>query len=209
MVAIIRDAQRNTKTYSRWNHRNAKTFTLFEVLMTSKYVDLTGGFTELAFKGFVEIFEDERACNYRFIDFVVEFRAPRHKDYTKTIQLESLGISGFAPGGGRCIFEGWPLAVEFSTPGDVATISNAIFSFAKQKILDAEYVAFGLWGTRVKEIHDPTLARITGERKVDRCVWPVAAKGNQIKDENRSRFAMPKYRTPADPNDCCAPEKIR
>lgn len=167
--------------------------------MPSRFLDLTSKFTELTFRGSVEIVDSGDCCAYHFKDFEIEFVAMPNEFATKKIQL-----TYFSVGGGRTVNEFSPLAVNFINTGDIHRVTDLTFNLAKTALSEVKYLKFAVRGIR-------TLAWTRlygGDIKVDRCVWPITARGNIIEERYDIFGVEQKHREPADPHDCCAPEKV-
>jgi hypothetical protein len=73
-------------------------------------------------------------------------------------------------------------------------------------IADGEYVKFSLGGRSMARSRDPLWLSLHLNGEANHAVsWPMRAHAD-ILGRMAQRFGRPIYRTPADPNDCCAPE---
>ena len=173
--------------------------------MTTR-LGLSASFTDLGFRGAVEIVESGDFCVYRFEGFEFAFVSAPDPRVTKTVQLTHFRLSAYNETSPQRHY--LPFDAELSLANPIAPAFNGSFSISRTVVLASEYLTFAVTGWFHTEMHDEELCKIVGKRKRDGAVWPITARSNQIEEE-RPRFGPIRYRQPLDPNDCCAPERVR
>jgi hypothetical protein len=174
--------------------------------MCANRLDLTSTFTDLNFVGFVEILQSDETVIYRFPEFTINFVAPS-KDVVKHIKLDTFSalVAQYPPE--TSTRESVPISLALDMENTCHTLSNIEFQFPKRAIVRSEYVNFGVWGEIIIELLGETW--ILPGKTVGRAVWPISAEGNRWIENPGARRPQVRYKTPTDPDDPCAPERIR
>ncbi len=172
-------------------------------------LDLSGSFTELGFEGFVDISQEADAVIYSFKKFTIRFIAAPDERFNKHIDLDSFSILAAQKIPEESTRDFIPISLALDLQTTSHTLSDIRFQIPTSTVITSKYLMFGVHGNRTMQIFDEQWVRTTGRTRVDRAVWPISAKGNRWLENPEREHPTVHYKVPADPNDPCAPERIR
>jgi hypothetical protein len=182
---------------------------------TTHIVDMTGQYIELQFLGNVFVQRTDELCIYRFPSLAVKLLPSTDVRFRRTSHIQRFRMIAVAPGLAsekrQLVEEKVPLSIELEQPDATGKAADIVFRVPKSIAEMAEYVAFNLGGRSTLHVHDDELAKTLGRTRDHQVAWPIAARSNIL---GRRQLADGSFRgvirkTPTDPNDWCAPEKIR
>jgi hypothetical protein len=183
--------------------------------MPPRILDLTGDYTGIIFRGVVEISEDADHCVYRLPDLEVELAPPSRAWIEPSALIQYVRMAAFTAESRtdherRKVFEQrLPITAALDTPGATCRFRDITFRAPKRAIADAEYVVFSLGGRSMARSQDPLWLKLHPDGFDHAVTWPMSARGNFLGWMGQRPLRRAIYRTPSDPNDCCAPEKVR
>jgi len=174
--------------------------------MCANRLDLTSTFTDLSFEGFVEILLNDETVIYRFPEFTMGFLAPP-ENVVKHIRLDTFSALVAQNPPATSTRDSVPISLALDMENTRHTLSNIEFQLPKRAIVGSEYVKFGVEGEIIIELIGETL--VMPGKIVGRAVWPLSATGNRWIENPGARRPQIRHKTPTDPDDPCAPERIR
>jgi hypothetical protein len=174
--------------------------------MCANRLDLTSTFTDLSFEGFVEILQNDEAVIYRFPEFTIGFVVPP-ENVVKHIRLDTFSALVAQNPPETSTRDSVPISLTLDMENTRHTLSNIEFQLPKRAIVGSEYIKFGVQGEIIIERIGET--GVLPGKIVGRAVWPISATGNRWIENPGARRPQIRYKTPTDPDDPCARQRIR
>jgi len=172
-------------------------------------LDLTSSFIDLGFEGFVEISQHDEDVIYHLPRFIIRFIQPGDQPSVKHIHLDlfTLLIARKAPASSER--KRIPISLHLDRINNGHMLRDVTFVVPKHLVLEADYLVFSVDGEISIEISSDSVPESYNHRVIGRAAWPITALGNRSVDDPLARRPKVIHKQPADPDDPCAPERIR
>jgi hypothetical protein len=181
---------------------------------TPHILDMTGEYPRVAFRGNLEIRKTEDYCVYRLPSLTVELM-PNLPGIAESVYIDEVSMKvdrPRLPGEAVQLFvEKSPQAITLAKPGATGLIRNAEFRLSRPIAEITRYVLFALGGRTVIGVRPNTIgAGAPAQTIAGRAAWPMSARFNILSSTGDSRTGYYSIirKTPSDPTDWCAPEKV-
>lgn len=174
--------------------------------MRANRLDMTSDFTDLAFEGVLEISREDDSVIYRFSELTIAFLPPS-KEVVKHIELDAFSVLLAREPPQAHIRREVAISATLDADNVRRRLELVEFRLPPAAIVSSDYIAFGLRGV----VSTKFVAPLPGlpPEIVGRAIWPISARGNRWVENPDARRPQIRYKTPDDPNDPCAPERIR